>query len=96
MSFLFSHCVTATFRLFQVKYDGERMQLHMDEGGAFKFYSRNGFDFSDDFGRSAGDLDKFSYHAARCLAPHVKSVILDGEICAYNFQVTILLGHKME
>ena len=30
----------------ETKYDGERMQLHK-EGSKFKFYSRNGFDFTE-------------------------------------------------
>ncbi len=79
----------------EVKYDGERMQLHMDETGQFRFYSRNCFDFSDDFGRSVSDRGKFSSHVAGCLAKEVKSVILDGEICAYNY-VTDSLTQKGE
>ncbi len=66
------------------------MQLHKDETGKFRFFSRNGFDFSDDFGHSAAQADKFSSHSARCLAPGVRSAILDGEICAYNHQTDSL------
>jgi len=71
----------------ETKYDGERMQLHKN-GDVFKFFSRNGFDFSDDFGKHAGE--KFAAHVSAALASHVKSVILDGEICAYNYALDML------
>ena len=79
----------------ETKYDGERMQLHMKDG-RFKFYSRNGFDFTEDFGSSADSSGMFSFYAASALKKaKVGSVILDGEICAYNF-VTDTLTQKGE
>lgn len=33
------------------KFDGERFQLHMN-GGKFKYFSRNGFDFTEKYGKS--------------------------------------------
>ena len=79
----------------ETKYDGERMQLHMEDG-RFRFYSRNGFDFTEDFGSSAAARGMFSSHAAAALRDRgVKSVILDGEICAFN-HVTGTLTQKGE
>lgn len=73
----------------EVKYDGERMQLHKD-GDKFKFYSRNGFDFTDDFGQSPRDPGKFVSFISRSLRPSVKNVILDGEICAFNRELGVV------
>ena len=41
----------------ETKYDGERIQIHR-RGGQFKFFSRNGFDFTDDFGSSPHEVGK--------------------------------------
>jgi DNA ligase-4 len=74
----------------EVKYDGERMQVHK-EGSKFQFFSRNGFDFTDDFGSSpSASPGMFCSFLADSLAPSVKSVILDGEICAFNHQTDTL------
>ena len=35
----------------ETKYDGERCQLHK-QGDTFRFFSRNGFDFTCDYGES--------------------------------------------
>lgn len=74
----------------ETKYDGERMQLHKS-GSKFKFFSRNGSDFTDTFGHSANGRDgKFASFVAESLNPSVKSIILDGEICAFNHQTKSL------
>ena len=71
------------------------MQLHMRDG-AFRFFSRNGFDFSDDFGRSPAEgAGKFCSFVSDCLQPSVRSAIIDGEICAFN-HVTGALTQKGE
>ena len=71
------------------------LQVHK-EGSKFQFFSRNGFDFTGDFGSSPREAPgKFCCHLADCLAPSVRSVILDGEICAYN-HVTGSLCQKGE
>lgn len=74
----------------ETKYDGERMQAHKD-GDSFKFFSRNGSDFTEQFGRNGLDRDKFSFYLASSLSPEVKSVILDGEICSWNHQTKALV-----
>ena len=73
----------------ETKYDGERIQIHKDSKNRYKFFSRNGNDFTEDFGEtpmtlSASGGSKFCSFIHEALAENVKSVILDGEICAYN------------
>ena len=57
--------------------------MHRD-ADKFKFFSRNGLDNTDDFGHSPADPTKFCFHLNKSLESSVKSVILDGEICAFN------------
>nr|XP_032827721.1 DNA ligase 4 isoform X1 [Petromyzon marinus]XP_032827722.1 DNA ligase 4 isoform X1 [Petromyzon marinus] len=66
----------------ETKLDGERMQLHRD-GDVYRYFSRNGFEYTAQFGGAPteGSLTRF-VHAA--FAPHVSSVILDGEMMGYN------------
>jgi len=71
------------------------MQAHMEDG-RFKFFSRNGSDFTDEFGHSASDKDKFSSFLASSLCPEVKSVILDGEICAWNHQTQTIIQKSQQ
>ena len=50
----------------------------------FQFYSRNSFDFTQDFGARSSD-GKFSYYIEKALdLSRVESVILDGEVCPFN------------
>ena len=67
----------------ETKYDGERCQLHK-KGDSFRFFSRNGFDFTCDYGESKDDVGKFSHVISRCLDSSVSDVILDGEMCAWS------------
>jgi len=68
----------------ETKYDGERMQLHKN-GRKYRFFSRNGMDFTDDFGHSSSSgSGKFATWAEKAVDPKVKTLILDGEICAFN------------
>ena len=67
----------------ETKYDGERCQLHK-QGDNFRFFSRNGFDFTCDYGASKEDVGKFSAVISRCLDSNVTDVILDGEMCAWS------------
>jgi len=67
----------------ETKYDGERIQIHKD-GNKYKFFSRNGFDFTDDFGASPSEQGKFTSFLADGLKSDVRTAILDGEICAWN------------
>ena len=74
----------------ETKYDGERCQLHK-QGDKFRFFSRNGFDFTNDFGESSKDVGKFVYYFEKSLKCSVTDVILDGEMCAWSKENQCLL-----
>jgi DNA ligase-4 len=60
----------------ETKYDGERLQVHKD-GNRFRYFSRNGNDFTQDFGSEAKTEEELlTGYLAPCLASHVNSVIL--------------------
>ncbi|KAG5672315.1 hypothetical protein PVAND_002449 [Polypedilum vanderplanki] len=64
------------FELYQeIKMDGERFQLHM-ENGEYKYFSRNAHDFSQCFNQFITPLIKYKVV--------VHSVILDGEMIIWN------------
>ncbi|RZC39940.1 DNA ligase 4, partial [Asbolus verrucosus] len=64
------------------KFDGERFQLHM-EGGKFKYFSRNGIDFTNSYGGSY-DEGNFTPLLKNVFGPETKRVILDGEMMIWN------------
>lgn len=57
----------------EVKFDGYRMQAHIDNGKV-KLFTRKGLDWTAKFGSIAKDLKKLN----------IKSAVLDGEIVALN------------
>lgn len=64
------------FEMYQeVKFDGERFQMHFDNN-EFKWFSRNAHDFSDGFNAFISPLIKFKVV--------VHSVILDGEMIIWS------------
>ena len=67
----------------ETKYDGERCQLHK-KGDQFKYFSRNGFEFTSDYGSTPAEAGKFTSFLNPCLKSNVQEVILDGEICAWS------------
>lgn len=68
--------IIAQFEFYQeIKLDGERFQIHLDNG-EYKYFSRNGYDFSENFNNILSPLIKFK--------PVVKSLILDGEMMIWN------------
>ncbi|KAG0724997.1 DNA ligase 4 [Chionoecetes opilio] len=68
--------------LAETKFDGERSQIHKKDGD-YKYFSRNGFDFTSNFGedRHSG---LFTPHLHPQLAGHVREVILDGEMVGWS------------
>uniref|UniRef100_A0A3B4WJH2 DNA ligase n=1 Tax=Seriola lalandi dorsalis TaxID=1841481 RepID=A0A3B4WJH2_SERLL len=66
----------------QTKLDGERIQLHKD-GDVYKYFSRNAFEYTQQFGSSAleGSLTPYIHNVFKS---HVVNCILDGEMMAYN------------
>ncbi|XP_075419550.1 DNA ligase 4 [Tenrec ecaudatus] len=66
----------------ETKLDGERMQMHKD-GDEYKFFSRNGYNYTNEFGDSSqnGSLTPFVHRAFKA---DIQNCILDGEMMAYN------------
>ncbi|XP_064626451.1 DNA ligase 4-like [Lineus longissimus] len=77
----------------ETKYDGERMQLHRDEG-EYKYFSRGGNDYTGTYGNDMYH-GNFTSYIDNCFKPGVKSCILDGEMMGYNPE-TKTLGSKGE
>ncbi|XP_057652631.1 DNA ligase 4 isoform X1 [Diorhabda carinulata] len=71
-------------KLFYVenKFDGERFQIHL-KGEEFRYFSRNGFDYTDNLGKSY-DCGVLTPRLEGLFQNHVKTVILDGELMLYN------------
>ncbi|KOX77101.1 DNA ligase 4, partial [Melipona quadrifasciata] len=68
----------------QCKYDGERFQMHMKDG-KYKYFTRQGFDFTDKSGFGETSSSGFmSSVFGQLLNPQVKSVILDGELMGWH------------
>lgn len=61
----------------EYKYDGERAQIHLLEGGGVKIYSRNSEDNTGKFPDVAAALPAL-------LQPGIKSAVLDAETVAYD------------
>ncbi|KAG9296314.1 hypothetical protein G9A89_014906 [Geosiphon pyriformis] len=64
------------------KIDGERMQLHINNG-EFQYYSRKATEYTRMYGanKEQGTLTPFIYD---CFDPRVRSVIIDGEMVAWD------------
>ncbi|XP_068249304.1 DNA ligase 4 [Palaemon carinicauda] len=66
----------------ETKYDGERSQIHK-KGSVYKYFSRNGFDFTDNFGADP-QSGIFTPYLHRLFHSSVKDVILDGEVVSWS------------
>uniref|UniRef100_A0A2P2I750 DNA ligase 4 n=1 Tax=Hirondellea gigas TaxID=1518452 RepID=A0A2P2I750_9CRUS len=64
------------------KFDGERSQIHK-QGDKYMYFSRNGFDFTSNFGGSPKE-GLLTPHLHGLLAPHVNEMILDGEVVCWH------------
>uniref|UniRef100_A0A182KEX2 DNA ligase 4 n=1 Tax=Anopheles christyi TaxID=43041 RepID=A0A182KEX2_9DIPT len=70
----------------ETKMDGERFQVHWD-GATFRYYSRNGHDYSESFGRTADQVGgTLTPMLSTLLNPSVQSVVLDGEMMVFDRQ----------
>ncbi|XP_066248111.1 DNA ligase 4 isoform X2 [Euwallacea similis] len=66
------------------KFDGERFQMHM-ENGNFKFFSRNGFNYTQHFGATFEDYNGvFSPKLKDVFHDNIRNIILDGEMMLWN------------
>jgi len=67
------------------KMDGERMQMHLDENGECKFFSRKAKDYTDHYGHSLNDPDgTLTRYIKSAFNPNVRSIILDGEMITWD------------
>lgn len=66
----------------ETKYDGERSQIHK-KGSVYKYFSRNGFDFTDNFGANPKS-GIFTPYLHGLFLPSVRDVILDGEVVSWS------------
>ncbi|NXV00450.1 DNLI4 ligase, partial [Cettia cetti] len=80
----------------ETKLDGERMQMHKD-GDVYKYFSRNGFDYTQQFGASPleGSLTPFIHNVFKS---NIQNCILDGEMMAYNPEAQTFMqkGNKFD
>ncbi|CAK9814912.1 DNA ligase 4 [Anthophora quadrimaculata] len=68
----------------QIKYDGERSQMHMKDG-KYKYFTRQGYDITKNPGYGeTSSLGFMSRVFGRLLNPQIKSVILDGELMGWH------------
>lgn len=68
--------------LLEEKFDGERFQIHMNDG-VFKYFSRNGYDYTNTFGENY-DVGLLSPHLRTVFNSSVRSIVLDGEMMGFN------------
>ncbi|XP_068083258.1 DNA ligase 4 isoform X3 [Anabrus simplex] len=66
----------------ETKYDGERFQLHYKDG-TFKYFSRNGYEYTDTYGQTAFN-GLLSPHIAKQLRADIHTCILDGEMMVWD------------
>ncbi|RXG69916.1 DNA ligase 4 [Armadillidium vulgare] len=80
----------------EVKYDGERSQIHK-KGNQYKYFSRNGFDFSSNFGTSPLN-GLFTPHLHPLFASHVNEIILDGEMVGWSqkYKTIVSKGEQID
>lgn len=76
------------------KFDGERFQLHMQDG-RFRYFSRNGFDYTSQFGATYNE-GIFTPRLKGVFKTNVTSIILDGEMMGYNKQTKIFGSKGMQ
>ncbi|XP_039278065.1 DNA ligase 4 [Nilaparvata lugens] len=74
--------MASPYHFLETKWDGERCQLHYNAGD-FKYFSRNGFEYTDSFGPN-DRIGSITPRLCKQLSPMVESVILDGEMMGWN------------
>lgn len=67
----------------ETKMDGERFQLHY-QNDRFKYFSRNGIDYTESFGSSYDQDNKLTSKLQNLLPIGMTSIILDGEMMVWN------------
>lgn len=64
------------------KFDGERFQIHMQDG-VFAYFSRKGFDFTHTFGKNYNE-GLYTPTLKGVFQDSVRNVLLDGEMMGFN------------
>ncbi|XP_049793144.1 DNA ligase 4 isoform X5 [Schistocerca nitens] len=84
----------SAFYYIETKHDGERFQIHFMTG-TFKYFSRNGFDYTDIYGSNAmtGVLTPL---LSKQLQPGVKSFIIDGEMMVWDKNIVAFRSKEPE
>ncbi|XP_035724247.1 DNA ligase 4-like [Vespa mandarinia] len=68
----------------QMKFDGERSQIHMKDG-IFQYFTRQGIDITNNWGYGKSNSDGFLTSTfSRRLNRQCKSIILDGELMGWD------------
>ncbi|CAH4031343.1 unnamed protein product [Pieris brassicae] len=75
----------ASDKLYQVenKFDGERFQMHM-ENGIFEYFSRKGFMYSNNYGKTFDTNGLLTPLLKECFIPSASSFIIDGEMMGWH------------
>ncbi|XP_026319708.1 DNA ligase 4-like isoform X1 [Hyposmocoma kahamanoa] len=68
----------------EMKFDGERFQVHM-ENAVFEYFSRRGFKYADNFGKTF-DSGMLTPHLKNCFSASVNNFVLDGEMMGWHKQ----------
>lgn len=67
----------------EMKFDGERFQIHM-QNGVFKYFSRNAFDYTQQFGETYESNGNLTKKLKKLLNVDVHSFIIDGEMMGWH------------
>lgn len=67
----------------EIKFDGERFQIHM-KNGIFKYFSRNSFDYTQQFGETFESNGTLTKYLKNLLNKSVFSFIIDGEMMGWH------------
>ncbi|KAF4527029.1 hypothetical protein B566_EDAN001577 [Ephemera danica] len=73
--------------LCETKFDGERIQIHKQGNGQFKYFSRRSIDYTDKFGACTASPDgSLTPRLSNLLSSTVNTFIIDGEMMAWDRQ----------
>jgi len=78
--------------LMEVKYDGDRIQIHK-RGNEYRYFSRRAVDFTGKYGATS-DIAGLGTHAPRihqAFKPGVESCILDGEMMLWDREAHVFV-----
>jgi DNA ligase-4 len=68
----------------ETKYDGERVQLHRNESKQYRYFSRNGKDWTQQYGASTDQMGTLTPYIDDLFDSSVRNCILDGEMVGWD------------